>query len=243
MKTIIIAAGYATRLYPLTENFPKPLLEIGNNTILGRLVEEIDKLPIITEYIIVTNHKFVNFFTQWAANAKTTSPIRIVDDGTTSNDKRLGAVKDMMLAIDSVQGDDDFLVAAADNVLDFPIKGFVDFFQKKGASVIMCHREQSLEKLRRTGVIEVDSDMRVLQMQEKPNKPISTWAVPPFYIYKKEDIGLLRKCIEQGCNTDAPGNLLQTVCRQTKIYAWEMTGKRYDIGNIQSYNETKQIFG
>lgn len=111
MKTIIIAAGYATRLYPLTENFPKPLLEIGNTTILGRLIRDIDAIPGITEHIIVSNHKFIGFFKEWAEKTMTKHPIMVIDDGTTTNEGRLGAVKDMLLAIDEAKVDDDILVA------------------------------------------------------------------------------------------------------------------------------------
>ena len=188
MKTIIIAAGYATRLYPLTENFPKPLLEIGNTTILGRLIRDIDAIPGITEHIIVSNHKFIGFFKEWAEKTMTKHPIKVIDDGTTTNEGRLGAVKDMLLAIDEAKVDDDILVAAADNILDFSLKGFVGYFNQKDASVIMCHRETELSKLQRTGVIEVEEDMKVLQMQEKPKVPVSHWAVPPFYIYRRTTI-------------------------------------------------------
>lgn len=121
MKNIVIAAGYATRLYSLTENFPKPLLEIGNSTILGRLLDDIDKIDDIDEHIIVTNHKFVGHFEKWAAEYKMSKPVRIIDDGTETNETRLGAVKDLLLAIDSCNVDDDMMVVAADNILDFSL--------------------------------------------------------------------------------------------------------------------------
>lgn len=164
----------------MTENFPKPLLEIGNSTILGRLLDDIDRIDDIDEHIIVTNHKFAGHFEKWAAEHKTTKPVRIIDDGTETNETRLGAVKDLLLAIDSCNVDDDMMVVAADNILDFSLQGFVDFFKEKGTSVIMCHNEPELKKLQRTGVIAVDENMKVLEMQEKPEKPVSNWAVPPF---------------------------------------------------------------
>ena len=186
-------------------------------------------------YSVAELRKFIGFFKEWAEKTMTKHPIMVIDDGTTTNEGRLGAVKDMLLAIDEAKVDDDILVAAADNILDFSLKGFVGYFNQKDASVIMCHRETELAKLQRTGVIEVDEDMKVLQMQEKPKVPVSHWAVPPFYIYKKEDIGVLRRCVAEGCNTDAPGNLLQKVCMKTNVYAWEMSGKRHDIDLIQIY--------
>lgn len=243
MKNIVIAAGYATRLYPLTENFPKPLLEIGSSSILGRLISDIDSIEDIDEHIVVSNHKFVGFFRKWAESAGSRKPITIIDDGTETNETRLGAVKDLLLALNEREIDDDILVVAADNILDFSFRGFVGFFKEKDTSLIMCHYEPELRKLQRTGVIEVDKDMKVVQMQEKPEKPVSNWAVPPFYIYKKTDLPLIRSCIENGCGFDAPGNLAHYLCERTEMHAWEMPGKRFDIGSLDSYEEAKKLFG
>lgn len=244
MKNIIIAAGYATRLYPLTENFPKPLLKIGNNTILGRIIDDVDKIEDITEHIIVTNHKFAPIFEKWVEETKetTTKPIRIIDDGTETNDTRLGAVRDLLLAIDDME-DDDIMVLAADNLLTFSMQGFVDFFKEKNTSIIMCHHEPSLKALQRTGVIAVDENMRVLEMQEKPEVPVSNWAVPPFYIYKVSDLPLIRECLDHGCGYDAPGNLAHYLCTVTPMHAWRMAGTRFDIGSLDSYEEAKRLFG
>lgn len=243
MKNIVIAAGYATRLYPLTEDFPKPLLEIGSSSILGRLIDDIDAIDDIDEHIIVSNHKFVGHFRQWASTTKSKKPITIIDDKTETNETRLGAVKDLLLAIEERQVDDDILVIAADNILDFSFQGFVDFFKEKQTSIIMCHHEPELRKLQRTGVIAVDADMRVLEMQEKPEEPVSHWAVPPFYIYKRDDLPLIKTCIEKGCGFDAPGNLAHFLCERTPMHAWPMPGKRHDIGSLDSYEEAKRMFG
>lgn len=243
MKNIILAAGYATRLYPLTENFPKPLLKIGESTILDRLMDDIDGIGDIDEHIIVSNHKFTNIFEDWAADRKTRHPIHIVDDGTSTNETRLGAVNDLLLAINGYLMDDDILVAAADNILDFSFQGFVDFFHVKKASCIMCHHEPSLKALQRTGVIAVDSDWKVLEMQEKPEKPVSHWAVPPFYLYARKDLPLIKTCIEHGCGFDAPGNLAHFLTDKTDVYAWQMPGHRFDIGSLDSYEEAKKIHG
>ena len=131
------------------------------------------------------------------------------------------------------------LVVAADNILDYSLQGFVDFFKKKGTSVIMCHNEPELKKLQRTGVIAVDENMKVLQMQEKPEKPISNWAVPPFYIYSKKDLPLIKDSMKHGCGFDAPGNLAHYLCENTDMHAWVMPGKRYDIGSLDSYEYIK----
>ena len=245
MKNIVIAAGYATRLYPLTENFPKPLLKIGERSILDRILDDVDGIEDIDEHIIVTNHKFTEIFNNWISERKQkpgTKPIKIIDDGTTDNENRLGAVKDLLLAIDEFGINDDIMVLAADNVLDFSFQGFVNFFKQKNTSVIMCHHEPELYKLQRTGVIAVDDDMKVLEMQEKPEHPVSNWAVPPFYIYKKNDLPLIRDCLNHGCGFDAPGNLAHYLVNATTIHAWIMPGSRYDIGSLDSYKEAQILF-
>jgi len=263
MKNIVIAAGYATRLYPLTENFPKPLLKIGDNTILGRLLDDIDRISDIDEHVIVTNHKFAHIFEEWKAGTHYTKPVTIIDDGTTSNDNRLGAVRDLLLAItgcaDGIpagstvnpsglpQGQRDLstplLVIAADNILEFSFQGFVDYFKEKQTSVIMCHHEPELYRLQRTGVIEVDDNMKVLQMQEKPEHPVSHWAVPPFYIYSDKDLPLICDCLQHGCGYDAPGNLAHYLSTVTTLHAWPMPAPRFDIGSMDSYKEAQQRFG
>ena len=242
MKNIVIAAGYATRLYPLTENFPKPLLEIGKSSILGRMMEDIDRIEDIDEHIIVSNHKFARHFEEWAEKQNTRCPITIIDDGTETNETRLGAVRDLLLAIDRCNVDDDIMVVAADNILDFSFQGFVDFFKAKGTSGIMCHHEPELKKLQRTGVIKVDENMKVLLMQEKPENPVSNWAVPPFYIYSSNDIPLIKDCMNHGCGFDAPGNLAHYLTEVTTPHAWQMPGKRFDIGTLDTYYEAKKIF-
>ena len=147
MKNIVIAAGYATRLGELTKNFPKPLLKIGENTILGRMLDDIDKIPEIDEHIIITNHKFAGIFEEWASKQSYTKPVTIVDDGTETNDTRLGAVCDLLFAMDKLKIDDEMLVVAADNILFFSFQEFVDFAKEKGTSCIMCHEQSLVEPL------------------------------------------------------------------------------------------------
>lgn len=256
MKNIVIAAGYATRLYPLTQNFPKPLLKIGKRTILDRMLDDLDNIQDIDSHIIVSNHKFAPIFQEWAKKRMEEGEhrklITIIDDGTSTNETRLGAVRDLLLAINTIENTqqsmvnnkwpDDIMVVAADNILNFSFQGFVDFFKAKNSSVIMCHHEPELKKLQRTGVIAVDENMKVLEMQEKPEKPVSNWAVPPFYIYNKEDLPLICDCMNHGCGFDAPGNLAHYLVDVTTIHAWQMPGTRYDIGSLDSYEEAQRIF-
>ncbi len=243
MKNIVIAAGYATRLGELTKNFPKPLLKIGESTILGRMLDDIDGIQEIDEHIIITNHKFAPIFEDWKAAQNYTMPVTIVDDGTETNETRLGAVCDLLYAMEKLQIDDDMLVVAADNLLFFSFQEFVDFAEEKGTSCIMCHEQPELAKLQRTGVVELDAEMKVLGMEEKPQVPKSHWAVPPFYIYKKRDLDLVRHSVENGCGKDAPGNLAHYMVEHTVMHAWKMSAGRFDIGSLDTYEEAVRRFG
>ena len=294
MKCVVIAAGYATRLGELTKNFPKPLLKIGQNTILGRMLDDIDQIPEIDEHIIITNHKFAHIFEDWRnerLQAPLTShcsqrvsaglsesgsspassmvsggspassmvsgsspasisvpsglaarkPITIIDDGTETNDTRLGAVCDLLFAMDKLCIKDDMLVVAADNLLFFSFNEFVKFAKEKGTSCIMCHEQRSIEKLQRTGVVELDASNRVLGMEEKPEVPKSHWAVPPFYIYLKKDLDLVRHSVANGCGKDAPGNLAHYMVEHTTMHAWPMSAGRFDIGSLDTYYQACEL--
>ncbi len=238
MKCVILAAGYATRLYPLTENFPKPLLAVGEKNILEWLIEDIGDAA--DEFVVISNHKFAHHFTAWAE--KRPEKITVLDDGTSTNETRLGAVRDVQFAIDALNLDDDLLVIAGDNVLDFSLRSFIQYFREKQTSCIMRYWEPSEEKLHKTGVAEVDENGRILHMEEKPAQPRSHWCTPPFYIYKREDVPLVQKGIESGCGVDAPGSFIAWLCDQVPVHAFEMPGKRYDIGNLASYEEVQKTY-
>lgn len=240
MKCLILAAGYATRLYPLTENFPKPLLEVGGKTILDWLVDDIDTLGSVDEYVVISNHKFAHHFDAWAKTK--TQKVTVVDDGTDSNETRLGAVKDVQFAIDRLNLDDDMLVIAGDNLLDFSLTAFITYAQKKNASCIMRYYEADEARLRKCGVVEIAGDDRILGMEEKPDAPKSNWCCPPFYFYARKDARLVAQGIAAGCGTDAPGSYIAWLSTVTPVYAMEMPGKRYDIGNLESYRIVQETY-
>ena len=239
MKTLVLAAGYATRLYPLTENFPKPLLEVAGKPILDWLIDDMDKTGLVDEYIIISNHKFAHIFEEWAVKS---DRIRVLDDGTISNETRLGAVRDIQFAMDQLQLDDDLLVMAGDNLLDFSLGDFVRYAADRKATCVMRYYEAEDMKLRKSGVLEIDETDRVLTMEEKPAQPKSHWCCPAFYCYTREDSHRITEAIENGCGVDAPGSFIAWLCGQTTVYAWEMPGRRYDIGNLESYEEVKKTF-
>ncbi len=232
MNCLILAAGYATRLYPLTENFPKPLLKVGGKTILDWLLEDIDATCSPERKVVISNHKFASIFRDWAPEG-----VEMVDDGTSSNETRLGAVNDIRFAVESLGLEGDTLIVAGDNVLDFSLGRFVAYAREKGTSCIMRYYEPSEQKLRKCGVLEVDASDRVLSMVEKPSEPASHWCCPPFYYYKAEDIARIPEGIAAGCGTDAPGAYAAWLAGETAVHAMEMPGSRYDIGNLESYKK------
>ena len=234
MKCLILAAGYATRLYPLTENFPKPLLKIKDKTILDWLVDDIKTSGAVDEYAVISNHKFAGHFNEWAAG-RSEDKITVVDDGTSTNETRLGAVRDIQFAIESLGLDDDLLVIAGDNVLDFSLVRFIEYSRSKGTSCIMRFFEPSEQRLRKCGVVKIDPEDLVLGMEEKPAEPRSHWCCPPFYFYTRRDAGMIPDGIAAGCGIDAPGSYIAWLAAQVPVHAMEMPGHRYDIGNLESY--------
>jgi glucose-1-phosphate thymidylyltransferase len=240
MKCLILAAGYATRLYPLTENFPKPLLKVGDKTILDWLVDDISSSGEVDEFVVISNHRYYCHFTDWAKGKR--EKITVLDDGTDTNENRLGAVKDVEFAIKKLSVNDDILIIAGDNVLDFSLTDFVSYAKAKGASSIMRYFEPDEKRLTKCGVVTVDSSDKILYLEEKPAVPKSNWCAPPFYYYVKEDVAKIPRAIDDGCGTDAPGSLVSWMCGESPMYAMEMKGKRYDIGNLESYETVKREY-
>ena len=240
MKCLILAAGYATRLYPLTENFPKPLLKVGEKTILDWLLDDIDSAGLADGYIVISNHKYAPHFQDWAASHSL--PITVADDGTSTNETRLGAVRDIQFAIDQLGLDDDLLIIAGDNVLDFSLTAFLRYVREKGTSCVMRYYEADEKRLKKSGVAELGENDRLLSLEEKPDAPKSHWCTPPFYYYVRSDAAKIREAIADGCGTDAPGSLVAWMCRRSPMHSMEMPGSRYDIGNLESYEKVQRAY-
>ena len=240
MICVLLAAGYATRMYPLTLNFPKPLLEIKGKTILDWMVDDLAGGGKISRYVVISNHKYLPHFEKWVALKRSQGFVMdLLDDGSTDNDNRLGAVKDIEFAIETLGLIDNLLVLAGDNVMDFSFNSFVDYYYEKNTTCIMRYRVPGLKGPCKFGVATVDDNGKVLNMVEKPQIPESEWAVPPFYVYKKSDLGLFKKGIASGCKTDAPGSFIEWLCKQTTVHAYEMPGQRFDVGSIEGYEKIK----
>ena len=240
MKCLVLAAGYATRLYPLTENFPKPLLEVGEKTILDWLLDDIDTSGAVDEYIVISNHKYACHFERWAE----TKPykITVVDDNTSTNESRLGAVKDIQFAVEKLKLGGDMLVIAGDNVLDFSLTKFIAYAREKKTSCVMRFFEASEKILQKCGVLEISNDDLIIGMEEKPAVPKSNWICPPFYYYTKDDAHRIGDGIAAGCGTDAPGSFIAWLSTVSPVHAMEMPGSRYDVGNLESYERIKNEY-
>ena len=240
MKCLILAAGYATRLYPLTENFPKPLLDVGGKTILDWLVDDIAATGLCDGFVVISNHKFAHHFEKWADTKSV--PVKVIDDGTETNETRLGAVRDVELAISELSLREELLVIAGDNLLSFSLRGFIEYAQAKGASAIMRYFEPDRARLLKCGVVTVDGDDRVTKMTEKSPTPETNWCCPPFYYYSPRAVGLVSEAIADGCGVDAPGSFIAWLAAREPVYAMEMPGERFDVGNLEGYEKIKREY-
>ena len=198
----------------------------------------------IDEFVVISNHKFAQHFGDWKSNKQKTRPyeITVIDDGTSTNETRLGAVKDIQLAVEKLNLADDLLVMAGDNVLDFSLSKFVDFAKEKNTSCVMCHEENELKKQQKTAIITLDGNDLITSYEEKPKEPKGNLAVPPFYCYRACDVKRIQEALNNGCGYDAPGSFAAWLSKQTPMHAYIMPGKRYDIGDINSYEYVKSVF-
>lgn len=242
MKCIILAAGYATRLYPLTKNTAKPLLEVAGKPILKHILEKVERIDVVDDIYIVTNDKFYSDFSNWVNNNPSEKEITVINDQTTTNDNRLGAIADIQYVIRKEKLAEDVLVLAGDNLFDFELTDFVDFYHTTRADCITTHQLDDVEEIKRTGVVEVNDNKIVTSFEEKPEHPKSNLAVPPFYIYQKETLPLIDQYIAEGNNSDAPGHFVPWLIKHKDVYAYEFSGQRYDIGTMESYEKVQTLF-
>jgi glucose-1-phosphate thymidylyltransferase len=234
VRALILAAGYATRLRPLTDTWAKELLPVGGRPIVDRIVDNLGEVAEINEIHLVTNARKAPWFHEWATGRDVT----IHDDGTTSNDDRLGAIGDMLFVIDRIGAPDDLLVIAGDNLFDFRLSDLVAFWQTKGvASAVAVRDVGSLELARRYGIVDLDPDGRIRSFVEKPIDPPSTLAATATYLYHREHVGLIRAYVESEANADQPGRLVAWLHRREPVYGWVFTEPWYDIGDHEQLLE------
>ena len=242
MKAIILAAGYATRLYPLTLNQPKALLPIANKPIIDYIVSEIETINDIDELIVISNEKFFPHFSKWADSKKSRLDIKILNDHTTDDSNKLGAVGDIWYAIDNLKIDDEILVMAGDNIFTFNLIDFYKEYKKKDADMILVKEINELEELQRMANVSLDENLKVTDMEEKPKNPKSNIAAFASYIYKKDTVKLIKTYLDEGNNPDAPGFFPSWLYKKKDVYAYKFEGECYDIGTPKSYEEVNNIF-
>jgi len=243
IKALILAAGYATRLWPLTKNKPKPLLEVKGKTIMDHIVKHFTEIKGISEIYVVTNEKFARDFEDWANSFKFPIPIKIINDMTTSNDDRKGAIGDMKYVIDEVKLDDDLLVIAGDNLFEYKLSDFHKFFLEKKSSVVACKDMGSKDEVKeKFGVVEIGEGSRVVGFEEKPAEPKTTFAATACYIFTRHDLKSIEHYIEAGNKPDNAGDFVKWLANHTNIYAFVFTEKWYDIGSFESLGKAREEF-
>ena len=232
MKAIILAAGYATRLYPLTINKPKALLTINEKPIINYIVEQINTIDVVDEIYVVTNHKFIDSFADWQNEIESRAKITVLDDGTTSEQDRKGAIGDIAFVIQKMNINDELLVVAGDNFFTYPLKNYYDFYKQKDKDCVCVKVWNDEKTLRNFGIALLDQNNKVLDIEEKPENPKSNTVVFAMYLYQKDTIPLFEKYLSQGNNPDAPGNFPAWLYKQKEVYAYTFKGECYDIGKI-----------
>ncbi len=243
MKALILVAGYATRLYPLTLNTPKPLLEVGGKKIINYIVEQINTVPEIDEIYVVSNHKFSAHFEEWARELNNPIPISVLDDGTSTEETRLGAIGDIQFTIDRKKIDDDLMIIAGDTLFTFALKEYFDFFKAKQDDCVVVREFNDPERLKQFGVVLLDENDVITNFEEKPAQPKSNKVAFAAYIYKKDTVSKIKTYLDEGNKPDAPGNFLAWLYTRKTVYAYVMNGECYDIGTPKSLEEANEIFG
>jgi len=238
MKALVLAAGYATRLYPLTLDRPKPLLEVGGRPMLDHVLERLQEMGV-DETIVVTNAKFTPHFEEWASGR---DGVRIVNDGTTSNDDRLGAIGDIGFVLDRIGLDDDLVVVAGDNLFGDDVSGFPVYGREVNAPVLAVHDVGDLSRMREYNQVDVDGEGRIVFFEEKPEEARSTLAGVALYFYPRHSLSLIREYLDGGLNPDQPGRLIEWLYPRTSVYTWRLPGKWYDIGSAETLAEADRIF-
>jgi glucose-1-phosphate thymidylyltransferase len=241
VNALILAAGYATRLYPLTLDRPKALLPVGGKPMLDHLMEQLERVEGLDEVYVVTNSKFAEAFREWAA-ARSGLPLRIIDDGTVDDNSKLGAIGDLDLTIREAELDDDLIVLAGDNLFSQSIAPFPVFALGKGGPALGVYDVGDLDTIRRYSVIELDDDDRVTRLEEKPERPRSTLAGIALYFYPRSALRYVREYLEDGNNPDQPGRLVQWLYPRTPVYGWLVPGRWFDVGSKETLAEADQAF-
>ncbi|MGD2278806.1 MAG: nucleotidyltransferase family protein [Candidatus Omnitrophota bacterium] len=234
MKSLILAAGYGTRLYPLTLDRPKPLVKVGGRPILGRLFEKLEKIESCDEVYVVTNDKFYEVILKWLRKKNYSFKVKIINDKTKTNEDRLGAIGDIDLVLKKERPKDDVLIMAGDNLFEFDIMDFVNFAKKKNCLSVALYDVKDLSLAKRYGIVSLDQDQKIIDFQEKPESPKSTLASTGIYYLPEAKLGTLDEYMETSLVKDAPGNYVRWMSQSDAVYGYVFTEGWYDIGDKSS---------
>jgi len=243
MKLIILAAGYATRLYPLTLTQPKPLLPVAGKPMVDHVLDNLVPIGGIDRVYVVTNAKFADHFQKWADAYRTAKlNFTVVNDLSTDDSNRLGAIGDLNLVLTREKVDDDIIVVAGDNLFNQRLDGFGKFCREKNAPVLGVYDVGSLEQARKYGVVSLDGDGKIASFIEKPPQPTSTLIGIALYFYPKATLPLIQQYLAEGNNPDQPGRFVQWLYPRRPVYTWAVPGLWYDIGSKETLEEANRIF-
>lgn len=238
MKIIVLAAGYAVRLQPLTLHTPKSLLTVGGRTIMDRIMERIAGLGGSDRIYIVTNARFAGKFSDWVGQSAEKSRISVINDGSTTNENRLGAIGDLDLVIEGNSIDDDVLVVAGDNLFDLDLKKFLEFARARTDGVsIAAYDVGDVALAKNYGVVKLDAGGRVIDFEEKPPQPKSTLTSTGIYYFPKNKISFIKEYVKMQDKLDAPGYYIGWLAKNDRVYGFSFLEDWYDIGNIESYRK------
>ena len=235
MKALILAAGYATRLYPLNQKLPKALLPVGRETVMGHIVDLINGIPDCSEIIVVSNHRFIDHFRQWKDQYNGKLPVELVDDGTADVSESLGAIGDICYTLEKKQIDEELLIIAGDTWFDFSLKGFVEACRESGQDGVCVKRIADRRLLSSLGVVLLDGNQTIVNIEEKPAEPKSDMAMYAIYYYTPGTLKLFEQYRLGDNPMDAPGNFVVWLYTKKPIATYAIEGQCHDVGTIEAY--------
>jgi len=241
MDAIILAAGYGTRLHPLTENTPKPLLKVAGKLIIEHIINKLDELDIIGKIYIITNDKFKQNFDEWLHKFNDKKSVEVINDGTRSNDDRLGALGDINYAIKTKNIENDIIVIAGDNLFELSLKEVVDIFKRTNHNVIVLYDVKDSELAKNYGVVDIKDNI-VVDFEEKPSSPKSTLVSTGIYLFPKKTLSLINKYIDQGNNPDKSGSFIEWLYKREEVYVYVTDKKWCDIGSFEQLERANKDF-
>jgi len=242
MKAIVLAAGYGTRLYPLTLNKPKPLLKVAGKPILEHILFRIEEVDDVDEIFIVTNDKFYSHFLEWSKKYKSNKKIKVINDGTKTNEGRLGAIGDIHFVVNNEKIDDSILVVGGDNLFEFSLHHMTLFFKEKKSPVVALCDIKDKELAKKYGIADINQDKKIISFHEKPSKPKSTLASTACYIFSKKDLEELEKIIAQGKRPDNLGDFIKFLSEKKHVYGFVFSENWFDIGSKEQLEKANKEF-